>query len=342
MNGYQRMMAAFRGEPADRIPVMLHNFMVAAAERGITMRQFREDPALIADAFIRSVEKYDLDGVLIDIDTVTLAGSIGVPVDLPENEPGRPVRGLLDSLDDLHALKPVNIENYKYVQIWLEAVRRVKDYFGDEILVRGNCDQLPFSLASMMRGTENWMTDLYTSEPGLLIELLDYCSEAVCQFIRLMVQTGAHVVSNGDSPAGPEMIPPELYEQYALPYEAKAAEEAHRGGIYHILHICGDTAPILDKMLLTGSDGFEIDYKTDTRHAFEVLKDKATFIGNIDPSGVLALGTPELVRQKTTELLDIFSATNRFILNAGCALPSITPEANIKAFVETARNYRRA
>ncbi|MCU0414924.1 MAG: uroporphyrinogen decarboxylase family protein [Ignavibacteriaceae bacterium] len=334
------MVAALNGEPADKIPIMLHNFMVAAAEMNISMAQFRESPRLIAASFIKSVEKYDLDGVLVDIDTVTLAGSVGVAVDFPEREPARSHGGILDSLKNLKSLKPVSVENYKYIQIWLEAVRLLKDYFDDEIMIRGNCDQSPFSLASMMRGTELWMTDLYMAEPSQLCELLDYCTEATCQFIKLMVQTGAHMVSNGDSPAGPDMISPELYEQYALPYETRVIEEAHRAGVYYTLHICGNTSLILDKMLLTGADAFEIDYKTDTMHAFNILKDKATFIGNIDPSSVLALGTPALVREKTTELLNIFSKTNRFILNSGCALPSITPEANMRAFVETARNYK--
>ena len=340
MNGYQRIVAALKGERPDKIPVMLHNFMVAAEELNISMGRFRESPTLIAEAFIKSVEKYDLDAVLVDIDTVTLAGSAGVPVDLPEHEPGRSPGGCLTSMEDVRSLKPVNVEGYKYIQIWLEAVRRLKEYFGNEILVRGNCDQLPFSLAGMMRGTELWMTDLYTAEPSLVDELLEYCTEATCQFIRLMIQTGAHMVSNGDSPAGPDMIPPEMYERYALPYETRVIEEAHRGGVYYTLHICGDTGAILNKMLMTGSDAFEIDYKTDARYAFDTLKDKAAFIGNVDPSGVLALGTPALVKEKTKELLDIFSGTNRFILNSGCALPSITPEANLRAFIETARNYR--
>lgn len=340
MNGYERIVAALKGEKPDKIPVMLHNFMVAASELNISMGRFRESPTLIAEAFINSVEKYDLDGVLVDIDTVTLAGSLGVPVDLPEIEPGRSPGGCLVSLQETRSLKPVNVENYRYIQIWLEAVRRLKNYFGNEIFVRGNCDQLPFSLAGMMRGTEQWMTDLYMAEEPLIHELLEYCNEATSQFIRLMIQTGADMVSNGDSPAGPDLIPPEMYEKYALPYEKRIVEEAHRGGVFYTLHICGDTSSILEKMLMTGSDAFEIDYKTDTRFAFEVLKDKATFIGNVDPSGVLALGTPSLVREKTIELLNIFSGTNRFILNSGCALPSNTPEENLRVFVETARNFR--
>ena len=93
-------------------------------------------------------------------------------------------------------------------------------------------------------------------------------------------------------------------------------------------------------MVKTGADAFEIDYKTDMHKAFDILHDVAIFTGNIDPSGVLALGTIDLIKQKTTELLDVFSKTNRFILNSGCALPASTPEENLKAYVETARNYR--
>jgi uroporphyrinogen decarboxylase len=70
------------------------------------------------------------------------------------------------------------------------------------------------------------------------------------------------------------------------------------------------------------------------------MKGRTTFFGNVDPSSVLALGTPELVRNKTFELLDIFTKTNYFVLNSGCALPSSTPEENIKMFIQTARDYR--
>lgn len=341
MNGYERMVAALKGEPTDKIPVMLHNFMVAAAELKITMGQFRESPRLISDSFIHSVEKYGLDCILVDIDTVTLAGSVNVPVDFPDDSPARSHMGCLCSLEELKTLKPVKVENYKYIQIWLEAVRLLKEHFGNEILIRGNCDQAPFSLASMIRGTEPWMLDLFMAEPAQISEMLDYCTEATCQFIKLMAQTGAHMVSNGDSPAGPEMISPEMYEEFAMPYEKKVVDIAHQSGMFYTLHICGNTELILESMLKTGADAFEIDYKTDMHKAFGILHDKATFIGNIDPSGVLALGIPELVRVKTTELLDVFSKTNRFILNSGCALPSTTPEANIRAFVETARNYSR-
>ena len=340
MNGYERIKAALAGKETDKIPVMLHNFMMAAKEAGLTMKQYRENPEAIADAFVRSIEKYQYDGVFVDIDTVTLAGACGVAIDFPEEEPARSHGGLMNSYDMLPELKPVDVGSYKYVQVWCEAVRLLKKHFGNEIYIRGNCDQAPFSLASMIRGTENWMMDFYMTDENLIFGLLDYCTEATSQFIKLMAQTGCDMVSNGDSPAGPDMIPAELYEKFALPYTKKVVDVAHGAGVDYALHICGNTDIIINHMIASGADALELDYKTDTKNAFELMHDKLTLFGNIDPSGVLALETPEQVRTKTLELLDIFSKTNRFVLNSGCALPSTTPPENIEMFIKTAREYK--
>jgi len=55
MNGYQRINAALKGEKTDKVPVMLHNFMMAAREYGVTMERFRNDPKVIAGPIITSV-----------------------------------------------------------------------------------------------------------------------------------------------------------------------------------------------------------------------------------------------------------------------------------------------
>ena len=340
MNGFERINAALKGLQPDNTPIMLHNFMMAAREHGVTMEQFRNDPKVIAECFISSVDKYGFDGILVDIDTVTLAGAVGVPVDFPVHEAARTHHGNLENLEDVFDLKSSNIENYKYVQIWLDSVRLLKEYYKDELYIRGNCDQSPFSLASMMRGAQNWMLDLMIGTDDQIEALLEYCTEATTQFIRLMAQTGCDMVSNGDSVAGPEMISPEMYVKYALPYEKQIVDEAHKAGLAYTLHICGNTEVILEHMLLTGADALELDYKTDILKILDVFQDKATLIGNIDPSGVLALGTENLVRTTTLELLTAYKKSNRLILNAGCAIPPTTPSGNLKMMITTARNFR--
>jgi uroporphyrinogen decarboxylase len=111
-------------------------------------------------------------------------------------------------------------------------------------------------------------------------------------------------------------------------------------GLPYVLHICGNTSLILEDMVSTGADGLELDYKTDTQRAHNLMKDRCTFFGNLDPVSVLALGSRDLVEKKTHELLKIFSDSPRFVLNAGCAIPPDTPQENIRAMIRIARNFR--
>lgn len=336
MNGLERINAALKGEWPDKRPVMLHNFMMAAKEAGFTQKEYREDPEKIAKAHIQAVEKYRYDGVLIDVDTATLAEAVGVPVDFPVEEPARTRGVALKSLEDVSKLEVGDISKNERIQIWLESCRLVKNYFGNEIFVRGNCDQAAFSLASMMRGPAEWMMDLLTGDKRVF-DLLDYCTHATSQFITLMAETGVDMVSNGDSPAGPEMISAEMYREFALPYEKKIVQKAHKKNLPYCLHICGNTDIILDAMKETGTDAVELDYKTDIHKIHDKFSTDLTFIGNIDPSGIIARGTVRDVEEKTRELLDIYQDSPWLIVNAGCAIPRDTPSENLRKMIEVSR-----
>lgn len=340
VNGFARIHAALCSEKPDVTPVMLHNFMMAAHEAGVPMNRYRKQPDEIARCFVEAVEKYDYDGIVVDIDTATLAGAVGTPVVFPEDAPAICHGQRLGSLQEARDLEPVDIASYPGIQVWLEAVRLLKQHFGDEIYIRGNCDQCPFALAAAMRGGSDWMMDIMEPENEEDARLLlEFATDATIQFIRLMAGTGAHMVSNGDSPAGPSMVSPRIYRSFALPYEKRVAKAAHELGLPYMLHICGKTERILEDMVSTGADALELDYKTDTRRAHDILAGRTTFVGNLDPSGVVALGAPHEVERKTLELLRVFADTPRFILNAGCAIPSNTPPHNLRAMIRVAREF---
>ena len=61
--------------------------------------------------------------------------------------------------------------------------------------------------------------------------------------------------------------------------------------------------------------------------------------GNVDPSGVLARGTPAQVHAVTGRLIQTWKPGGRFVLNAGCALPANTPAENVRAFMAAAREW---
>ncbi|MBQ4274377.1 MAG: methylcobamide--CoM methyltransferase, partial [Clostridia bacterium] len=65
-------------------------------------------------------------------------------------------------------------------------------------------------------------------------------------------------------------------------------------------------------------------------------------MGNIDPVGVLRMGTPESVREATTELLERCSTYPNFVLSSGCDMPPKTPWENINAFFAAAKDFYNA
>lgn len=336
MNGYQRIKAALEGTMPDIRPVMLHNFMVAAKEAGYTMRQYREDPEIAAKCHIQFVEKYGVDGVLFDVDTALIACSIGVPVDYPEDEPARTHDIFLTSLDKIDQLKNMDISTNLRIQHSLEAIRILKKYFNNEIFIRGNCDQAPFSLACSMRTPANFMMDLLLDQEKAIC-LMEYTTGMCVQFIRLMAEAGADMVSNGDSPAGPSMISPDMYRLFAFPYEKKMLEEAHKLNIPYLLHICGNTDIILDQLAEMQPDAVELDYKTPIENIYSYFHDKSTLFGTVDPSGILALGTPDDVRRESRKILNIYKNNPRLVIGAGCAIPPNAPEENLRTFIQTAK-----
>lgn len=304
------------------------------------MGRFRLDPEALSRSFIVAVEKYDYDGILVDVDTATLAGALGARVDFPEDEPARVAGGCVDDVRRAEQLLAVDISSYPVIQTWLEAVQRLRSYFGNEILIRGNCDQCPFSLAALVRGMEAWMLDLLDPEmTPHITRMLDICHRASLEFVELMADAGAHVISNGDSTAGPAVISPKMYLTFAWPYEKRIVERTHQLGLPYVLHICGNTRKILGHMVQTGADGLEVDQETDASLARKVLRE-TTFFGNLDPSRTLARGTARQVRKETIALLEIFRDTPRFVLNSGCAIPADTPPENLRAMIRTAREFR--
>lgn len=341
MNGKERIQAALAGRMPDKTPIMLHNFLMGIRENGYTVRQYRDDPKIVADVFCRTVERYDVDGVLIEMDTALLADCAGAKVDYPEDEPARVLGTQMASIYDVSKLKPVDFSKTRAMVV-LEAAQRIVERIGGTFYVRGNCDQAAFSLAGLLRGTADFLMDLLTEDEEPIRELLEYAHQVSADFMTMMAQTGVDMVSNGDSPAGPDLISPAMYRMWAFDYEKRLAGHAHALGLPHMLHICGNTTAILKDMVETGTDAVELDYRTDINAIREATFGKCGFCGDIDPSGVLCRGTEKDVAEATMRLLIAQKDNPRFILNAGCALPSITPQANVRAFVHTGRAFERS
>jgi uroporphyrinogen decarboxylase len=340
MNGYERIWAALNGEKPDKVPLMLHNFMPAAAEAGFTMEEYRSSAKNMAKAHIDFARKYGLDGLLLDVDTATTAGAIGARIDLPVDAPARVIGPAASDINQLiEMMTPEKLLQYDRIKIMLEAIGIMKREVDKELFVRGNTDPMAFSLAAYCYGLENFLADLTDEElEESILALIDRAFYVSLEFHRLMNEAGADMTSFGDSSCGPDLISRDMFLKFSLPFHHRLKKELDLLGIKTVCHICGNLDIILEDVANIGHAAVEIDYKTNIKRAAEVMKGKSVVFGVIDPSGMFYFGKPESMSNEVLRVLDCFNGRG-IVLGAGCAIPPGAPEENIRSFVKTARGY---
>ena len=171
----------------------------------------------------------------------------------------------------------------------------------------------------------------------LVRRLLEYTTEQVITYGRALIEAGAHLTGMGESIAGPDVCSPDIYRRFALPYERRVVETLAAEGKQMSLHICGNTALIVDDMVKTGSPLLAIDFKTDHTITKDATRGRTAVIGTVDPSAVMTHGSADDVRAAArTDMLSL-AGGGGFILAPGCALPYSAPDENIRALVEAAQ-----
>lgn len=340
MNSIERTLLTLQGKIPDRVPVDLHNFLVTARLMEVTsFADFFKDGAAMAEGQIRAWQRYGHDVLLVENGTAALAEACGVEVTYLDDSAPVAHEPLIHHLDDVANLTipdpyttPVLAEN-------LKATRLVAEAIGQQAFIIGRADQGPFSLACELRGIDNFMLDLVTEPPEKVHKLLDFCREVVTRYALAQMEQGAHVTSIGDSPSGPDLVSPATYRQFAYPHVRQLVTDLQAKNVLLAYHICGNSTPILPDMVATGAAIIEIDQKADMAQAKAAAQGKTTLLGPIDPSAVMAQGTPEQVAEKCREAIDMLGSEGGFILGPGCALPGTTPDDNIHAMIEVAHTY---
>jgi uroporphyrinogen-III decarboxylase len=149
------------------------------------------------------------------------------------------------------------------------------------------------------------------------------------------------MTSIGESIAGPDVCSPAVYRAVAWPADRRLAQRLAADGIRLACHICGNATPIVADMVATGAAVLELDYKCDLAAVKAGTDGQTTVLGVIDPSGIVARGTPQAVAEATREELAVLAPGGGLILGPGCALPPETPAENIEALVAAAQRWGR-
>ena len=131
-----------------------------------------------------------------------------------------------------------------------------------------------------------------------------------------------------------------IYERFEYPYMKKMVDAFAAEDLITVMHLDQDYTMNLPyfkdlppKMVVA-----ELDSMTDIFKAKEVLKGHMCIAGDV-PAALTCLGTVEEVESYCRKLIDIVGQDGGFILSTGCTCPVDCKIENLQAMVNTAKNY---
>jgi MtaA/CmuA family methyltransferase len=339
MTSIERVQSAISLEKPDRVPVDLHNFQPAARAAGMPLSEIFQDGELLAQAMLEAWREFGHDMILLENGTACNAQACGVEVVYREDTAPAAVKPVIASLEEAANLEvPEPYKTFPMSEV-LKAASILSKEIGDRAWICARADQGPMGLASQLRGISELMLDIALGEREDLIHaLLDYSCRVAARFAYALIECGGRSTSIGDSIAGPDLLSPRHYKEYAWVHENRLLHDMKKKNIIMHLHICGDIIPILGDFIASGAPVLEVDHKTDSQKVKDAARDKTCLLGNIN-TGLMMNGTPEEVEHACCELIKVWKPGGGFILGPGCALGTDTPADNIHALVESAKKY---
>ncbi len=197
-------------------------------------------------------------------------------------------------------------------------------------------------------GMENLMLRMY-DEPDAVHAVFRHIVDYYAAVSERIFEAAGDVIdiffigNDFGSQTGP-LLSEGLFRQFCLPHLRRLVELGHSYGLKVMLHCCGGFAPLIPAMIEIGLDGLHAVQPSCHGMDLGALKKKygrkMVFNGAIDSHHILINGTPETVRHKTREVLEIMKPGGGYI--AGASHDSIleeTPVENVVAMFDAIREF---
>jgi len=335
--------AAIRLEPTERVPVtLLSGGVWIYAQEGKSLQDsFDMTPEESARYTIEAQKRTRSDLVWCSAGCNNLVlRAVGAQCNFAKVGASASVdEPLLAAPGDIDKLDFDKIPEDPGIQAMLESTRILKREIGDEVML-GISQWGPLTLAGLLLGTDVFMK-LLIKDKAAAHAMLEATCELVVRYWDLFLDAGAQYISQAEPSASGDMISRRQFEAYAMPYLTRTFTMIGDKPFAKQIHICGDTSKFMELIPETGCTAMSFDYKVPLAQAREVLGGKIAFLGQMDPVEIMALGTPEQVREDTLRCCrDASAELGGFLLMPGCDIPPTVPLANIEAMVDAAYSYK--
>lgn len=328
MNSYKRLLSCIDGNTVDKIPNLSILMAFAAKYSGIKYPAFILEPEAMVEANLKCHEDFGIDVVTVMSDPYGETHDYGAIIEYPEDANPKCRVPFLESLDDIGNLKVCPVKEGGRMEGRLKTISLYKKAVKGKVPIVGWVEGA-FAEYIDLRGINNAMLDVYDDLEKVKYAL-DIITEQAIIYLKEQINSGADVIGVGDSVAS--LISREMYRDLVLPYEKKIICAIHEAGAKSKLHICGDITALLDLIPESGADILDIDWMVDYENAVELIGDKLSINGNLDPVKVIMSGTPEKIACEVLELSKL--RNEKAMISGGCEIPSLTPHENLFAIHE--------
>lgn len=335
MNSIERVVSAIKHEKPDRVPVIGVIITRSLREMGYKPTEVLYKPEKMAEAKIAAHEKYGDDGIVAGTDLFLQAEALGAETEIKEHVPIVVQWPLKEDKSGLDKMKPFNLDDGRIGSV-LEEIRLLKKKYGDTVVI-GPVVGGPVTTAAMLRGVEPLLMDMVL-DPDWVHRLLRFLTDADVPLYKAIAEAGAHAIVQLEPISSNTILSPEQYAEFAMPYQRDLFAVCNEMGMVGVNHICADTSMIWEKMVDVGAPAIQIDYPIDMADCKARVGDKTTIMGNVDPIDFLLYGSPKEVYDKSVEVIKQAGNGSGFVLTPGCDLNPNTPEENILAHIQAAKD----
>jgi uroporphyrinogen decarboxylase len=301
-----------------------------------TYEEFCQDGDKIFEVYKAAIEHFDYDWAWVQIDDCFEFEPVGVSVRgegnilratcgyLPVN------RNTLRNLPEMDPLKDGRMPEK------LKALRKLKDHFGDTVLITGSC-AAPFSAVGLTFSLEESMM-LMLTDPSFLYDAMDYWKEFYKRYIKAQKDAGADAIWLGDCNAFSSMVSLPQYVEHILPVTRDLIKYCEKElNIMIWLHNSEIKTDHVIAHAPMGMSFESIGPAADIREVREATRGRMPISGNLDPIGVLWQGNPASVTADVERIMSICKEGGGYIFNTGEMNPSQVTEENMMAYMTSAK-----
>ena len=302
---------------------------------GVSVKEIISDSELQARGMKAVAEKTPAAASVSFMDLSVEAECFGCAVTVTDDEVPTIEEPIITDEDAAEALVVPKIGSGR-TQIYLDAIKKAKEYITDRPVLAGMIG--PYSLAARLFDLSEIMMNCY-DDPDMVHTVLEKCTAFLLAYAKAYREAGADGIVMAEPVAG--LLSPSLEEEFSAPYVKQIVDAVQDERFVVIYHNCGDNVPkMLDSILSTKAAAYHFGNAVDLeKDILAKVPLDVVVMGNVDPAGVLRMGTPEGVRQATAELLQKCSTYPNFVLSSGCDIPPRTPWENLDAFFAATEDF---